>query len=173
MLPFLILSCLVDICVCRGNSTIFVGEPQQVIHRSTEKVNHTLRSLYTRSIIEMKLQLNRQKELQCACRMCHFLTGWNGFSAIFRPSSDRSPLTIREYRYDLVLFFRFMLRQRGLAPADQAIRPDRYQPGRRCFPAFDQADRFLCLPDLAQPERHCGPSTRARKIAALGPFSAI
>ena len=34
---------------------------------------------------------------------------------------ERSVLTMKEYRYDLVLFFRFMKRDRGLIPKETAI----------------------------------------------------
>ncbi len=94
------------------------------------------------------------------------------FLGYFQAIRERSPKTIKEYRYDLVLFFRFMLRQRRLVPADRPLEE---------IELIGIDDAFLQsvkLPDLyaymtwLSRERHCGPAARARKTAALRAFFA-
>lgn len=92
------------------------------------------------------------------------------FLGYFQAIRERSPQTIREYRYDLVLFFRFMLRQRGQVPSDIPFN----QIG---IAAIDDSFlRSISLTDLyaymtwLSRERHNAPPTRARKVSALRSF---
>ncbi|MDD3866849.1 MAG: tyrosine recombinase XerC [Eubacteriales bacterium] len=92
------------------------------------------------------------------------------FLGYFQAIRERSPQTIREYRYDLVLFFRFMLNHRGQTAADSPFNQIR----------IDQIDddflRSVSLTDLyaymtwLSRERHNAPPTRARKVSALRSF---
>lgn len=92
------------------------------------------------------------------------------FLGYFQAIRERSPLTIREYRYDLVLFFRFILRQRGLVTADQEFdQIDISQVDDAFLRTIKLTDFYAWLTWLSR-ERHCGPSTRARKTAALKAF---
>ena len=50
------------------------------------------------------------------------------FFDYFTAVRGRSPLTVREYRYDLVLFFRFLLRRRGLRTGAHPWRKSGWAP---------------------------------------------
>jgi integrase/recombinase XerD len=92
------------------------------------------------------------------------------FLGYFQAIKARSPLTIREYRYDLVLFFRYLLRRRGLAPADQSWAEISISAiDSNLLRSIQLTDFYAYITWLSQ-ERHCGPATRARKIAALRAF---
>lgn len=94
------------------------------------------------------------------------------FLGYFQAIKGRSPLTIREYRYDLVLFFRYMLRKRGLAAAGLAFDEIPVSSVDEAFlRSIKLTDFYAYLTWLSQ-ERHCSPATRARKIAALRAFFA-
>ena len=92
------------------------------------------------------------------------------FLGYFQAIRERSPLTIREYRYDLVLFFRFILRQQNHVPAEQEL--DQIDISRiddAFLRSIRLTDFYAWLTWLSR-ERHCGPATRARKTAALKAF---
>lgn len=92
------------------------------------------------------------------------------FFDYFTAVRGRSPLTVREYRYDLVLFFRFLLRRRGLA--------DRSAPLEQIGVGAVDLDllRSVTLNDLYAymtwlgVERKGSPAMRARKVASLKAF---
>lgn len=94
------------------------------------------------------------------------------FLGYFQAIKARSPLTIREYRYDLVFFFRYLLQKRGRVPAGQPF-------GQIPIDGVDDAllksikltDFYGFLTWMSQ-VRHSGPATRARKIAAIRAFFA-
>ena len=92
------------------------------------------------------------------------------FLGYFQAIKERSPLTIREYRYDLILFFRFMMRQRGQlkpdVPFEQIDISNIDEPFLR---SIDLTDFYAYITWLSKTRRN-GPSTRARKIAALRAF---
>lgn len=83
---------------------------------------------------------------------------------------ERSPLTMKEYRYDLVLFFRFLKMHKNLVSKDMDIKE---------IPIDDISPDFLKLVDLndfyafityISVVRKGSPATRARKIASLKSF---
>ena len=92
------------------------------------------------------------------------------FLGYFQAIRERSPLTIREYRYDLVLFFRFLLRERKLIDPKT---PFEKTPVDLIDDALLQSvqltDFYSYLTWLSR-ERHCGPATRARKTASIRAF---
>lgn len=89
------------------------------------------------------------------------------FLGYFQAIKARSPLTIREYRYDLVLFFRFILQKRGLAPAGLPFEEISIsQVDNNLLRSIQLTDFYAYITWLSQ-VRHNGPATRARKIAAL------
>ncbi len=94
------------------------------------------------------------------------------FLGYFQAIRERSPLTISEYRYDLVQFFRFLSQKRGLVvagtPFEQIV-----------ISAID--DEFLQSVTLADfyayltwhsQKKDSSPATRARKTASLKAFFA-
>lgn len=92
------------------------------------------------------------------------------FLGYFQAIRERSPLTIREYRYDLILFFRWLKIKRQLTVAGMAI---------ETVPVADVAIdliRSVTLTDLydyvtwLSRERGLMPASRARKIASLRSF---
>jgi len=92
------------------------------------------------------------------------------FLGYFQAIRERSPLTIREYRYDLCLFSRWLKQKRRLAPAGTA------------FPEIPVSDvdidliRSVTLTDLydyvtwLSRERKLVPASRARKISSVRSF---
>jgi site-specific recombinase XerD len=92
------------------------------------------------------------------------------FLGYFQSIKERSPLTVKEYRYDLLLFFRFMVRRRKLCPPDLEFSQI---PVRQ---VDETLIRSICLPDLyafitfLAVERQNGPAIRARRVAAIRTF---
>ena len=92
------------------------------------------------------------------------------FLGYFQAIRERSPLTIREYRYDLSLFFRWLKLKRHLNKTDEKLE------------TVSIADvdidliRSVILTDLYEyvtwlsRERKLAPSSRARKIASIRSF---
>jgi site-specific recombinase XerD len=79
-------------------------------------------------------------------------------------------LTIREYRYDLVLFFRYLVRLRGLSPADVPLEEtDISRIDEPFLRSISLSDCYGYLTWLSR-QRRCGPAARARKTAALKAF---
>lgn len=94
------------------------------------------------------------------------------FLGYFQAIKARSPLTIREYRYDLVLFSRWLLRRRGLAASDLPLEKIPLTSiDNNLLRSVQLTDFYAYITWLSQ-ERHCSPATRARKIAALRAFFA-
>lgn len=92
------------------------------------------------------------------------------FLDYFQAIRERSPLTIREYRYDLVLFFRFLLRKRNKVPAECPLEEiDISAIDDPLLRSVQLTDFYAWLTWLSR-ERHCGPAARARKTAALRAF---
>lgn len=83
---------------------------------------------------------------------------------------ERSPLTMKEYRYDLVMFFRFLKRDRGLTASDVPFADISITDIDIDFlSAITTDDLFVFLIYLSR-ERKSSPSTRARKAATLKSF---
>ncbi len=83
---------------------------------------------------------------------------------------ERSPLTMKEYRYDLVLFFRFLKKHKNLVPQEIDIQQ---------IPIDDISNEFLKEIDIndfyafityMSITRKGSSATRARKIASLKSF---
>ena len=83
---------------------------------------------------------------------------------------ERSPLTMKEYKYDLVLFFRFLKRHKKLVPQDLDI---------ILIPINDISQEFIKQIDIndfyafiiyMSNSRKGSSATRARKIASLKSF---
>ncbi len=92
------------------------------------------------------------------------------FLGYFQAIRERSPLTIREYRYDLVLFFRWLLSKRKRVAANVAFSD---------IPVSDvdiDLIRTVDLTDLYEyvtwlnRERQLVPASRARKISSIRSF---
>lgn len=83
---------------------------------------------------------------------------------------ERSPLTMKEYRYDLILFFRFMKKDRKLVsdslPFNEIDISDIDEVFLR---SITQDDLFVFMIFLSR-ERHASAITRARKVASLKSF---
>lgn len=92
------------------------------------------------------------------------------FLGYFQAIRERSPLTIKEYRYDLVLFFRFLKEKRRQVSPDTPLQE---------IPIDDIDDAFLQSVELhdfyayltwLSRERNNGPASRARKTASIRAF---
>ncbi len=94
------------------------------------------------------------------------------FFGYFQAIKARSPLTIKEYRYDLVLYFRFLRRRRGLVPSEMPLNKiEISQVDKALLRSIQLTDFYAYITWLSQ-ERKSSPATRARKIAALRAFFA-
>lgn len=92
------------------------------------------------------------------------------FLNYFQAIRERSPLTIREYRYDLVLFFRFLLQHRKEVPPETPFEEiDISQIDEAYLQSIRLTDFYAFMTWLSR-ERGCGPSARARKTASLKAF---
>ena len=94
------------------------------------------------------------------------------FLGYFQAIKARSPLTIREYRYDLVLFSRWLLRRRNLVAADVPLGKIPLEKIDNSLLRSVQLTDFYAYITWLSQERQCSPATRARKIAALRAFFA-
>jgi len=94
------------------------------------------------------------------------------FLGYFQAIKARSPLTVREYRYDLVLFFRFLLQKRGLVPAEMPFEEIMISQVDENFLRSVKLTDFYAYVTWLSQTRHCAPATRARKIASLRAFFA-
>ena len=92
------------------------------------------------------------------------------FLGYFQSIKERSPLTIKEYRYDLVLFFRFMVRRRRLCPAELPFDDISLAPvDEGLIRSISLADLYAFITFLSV-ERKNGPSIRARRVASIRTF---
>jgi site-specific recombinase XerD len=83
---------------------------------------------------------------------------------------ERSPLTMKEYRYDLVLFFRFMKRDRGLAEHDIKFNEISISDIDIDFIKDIRSDDLFVFMIFLSRERKASSATRARKAATLKSF---
>ncbi len=83
---------------------------------------------------------------------------------------ERSPLTMKEYRYDLVLFFRFMKKDRGLTDGDEKFDGIPIADIDIDFIKKITADDLFVFMIFLSRERKASASTRARKAATLKSF---
>jgi len=92
------------------------------------------------------------------------------FLGYFQSIKERSPLTIKEYRYDLVLFFRFMVRRRRLCPAELSFDDISLAPvDESLIRSISLADLYAFITFLSV-ERKNGPAIRARRVASIRTF---
>jgi len=80
---------------------------------------------------------------------------------------ERSPLTMKEYRYDLVLFCRFMKRERGLVKQGTPFNKIPIDDIDAHFLASVTTDDLFVFLIYLSRERHASTATRARKAATL------
>lgn len=83
---------------------------------------------------------------------------------------ERSPLTMKEYRYDLVLFFRFMKRDRGLTGRDEKFDEIPIDDIDIDFIKGVISDDLFVFMIYLSRERKASAATRARKAATLKSF---
>ena len=81
----------------------------------------------------------------------------------------RSPLTVKEYRYDLSLFFRYLLRLSGRSSATDWEQAEISGIDLAFLQKIQLNDAYAFLAWLGR-ERSAGPANRARKVAALRAF---
>lgn len=92
------------------------------------------------------------------------------FLGYFQAIKERSPLTIKEYRYDIVLFFRFILRYRNKVSPDLPFNKIAINKiDDKFLRSITLTDFYAYITWLSR-ERNCAPATRARKISALKSF---
>ena len=92
------------------------------------------------------------------------------FLDYFQAIKESSPLTIREYRDDLVVFFRFLQLLRGTAKTGTPLAEiDISGMDAASLRAVRLTDFYAWLTWLSR-DRRCGPATRARKTAAIRAF---
>lgn len=92
------------------------------------------------------------------------------FLAYFSGVKERSPLTIKEYSYDLQLFFRWYLVYMGRADAEVEFEDiDISIINLNDLKAIKLSDFYRFMSWLAQ-EREVGPAGRARKVSSLRAF---
>lgn len=93
------------------------------------------------------------------------------FLGYFQAIKGRSPGTIRQYRYDLVLFFRFLLKpNEHLQPEDEAWKDiDLDVVDDAYLRTIKLSDLYAYVTWLAA-ARNTQPSTRARRISSLRTF---
>ena len=83
---------------------------------------------------------------------------------------ERSPLTMKEYRYDLVLFFRFLKKNKKLVPQDMDIRQIPIDDISEDFLKEININDFYAFITYMSITRKGSAATRARKIASLKSF---
>jgi len=83
---------------------------------------------------------------------------------------ERSELTVREYRYDLVLFFRLLKKDKGLVSPDTDIKQISIDDvDEKFLQSITTDDIFIFLIKLSR-ERKASAANRARKVATLKSF---
>ncbi|MDD4327279.1 MAG: tyrosine recombinase XerC [Eubacteriales bacterium] len=82
----------------------------------------------------------------------------------------RSPLTVKEYRYDLIMFFRFIKRERKLVDKDQPFNDILISDVDSSFIRSITLDDMYSFVTYLSVERKSSSATRSRKIASLKSF---
>ena len=85
---------------------------------------------------------------------------------------EKSPLTIKEYRYDLILLFRFLKKDRGLVKLSEKLRFEDIPISdidEKFLNSITQDDLFAFMIFLSR-ERNASSATRARKVATMKSF---
>ncbi|MDD2373760.1 MAG: tyrosine recombinase XerC [Eubacteriales bacterium] len=92
------------------------------------------------------------------------------FLDYFQAIKERSPNTIKEYRYDLVLFLRFVLRRRGLI--DMSVEFENIsitQVDEEFLKSIKLTEMYAFVSWLST-ERKNSPNARARRISSIRSF---
>ena len=92
------------------------------------------------------------------------------FLGYFQAIKERSALTVKEYRYDLVLFFRFMRLRRGQVPAGTALEEISLATIDEGFIREIKLGDLYAFVTWLSVERENGPAIRARRISAIKSF---
>lgn len=92
------------------------------------------------------------------------------FMDYFSGIRERSRATVREYRYDLQLFFRFLKRERGLVAKDVPFEEIPLQDIDLSFLQSVRLSDFYRFISWLGTERRNGPAARARRVSALRSF---
>ena len=92
------------------------------------------------------------------------------FLGYMQAIQERSPLTIREYRYDLVLFFRFLVKSRDGKLRSKPIEEIDIGSVDEEFLRSVRLNDLYSFITYVSRERKGSPATRARKIAVLRSF---
>ncbi len=92
------------------------------------------------------------------------------FLGYLQAIQERSPLTVREYRYDLVLFFRFLLRDRDKSLQGKPIEEIDISGVDEDFLRGIRLNDLYSFITYVSRVRKGSPATRARKIATLRSF---
>ncbi|MBO4926923.1 MAG: tyrosine recombinase XerC [Clostridiales bacterium] len=85
---------------------------------------------------------------------------------------EKSPLTIKEYKYDLILLFRFLKLDRGMVSLSDEIKFEDIcinDIDEKFLNSITSDDLFAFMIYLSR-ERKASPSTRARKVATIKSF---
>lgn len=83
---------------------------------------------------------------------------------------ERSKLTVKEYRYDLALFFRFYKKHKNIVPDDIEFNDIPINDiDEKILQSIDIND-FYAFITFMSTERNASPSTRSRKVASLKSF---
>ena len=83
---------------------------------------------------------------------------------------EKSALTIKEYKYDLILLFRFLKQDRGLVASDTVFEEIPINDIDEAFlNRITQDDLYAFMIFLSR-VRNCSPATRARKAATVKSF---
>ena len=85
---------------------------------------------------------------------------------------EKSPLTIKEYRYDLILLFRFLKKDRGLVKLSDELHFEDIPISdidEKFLNSITQDDLFAFMIFLSR-ERNASSATRARKVATMKSF---
>lgn len=83
---------------------------------------------------------------------------------------EKSMLTIKEYKYDLILLFRFLKQDRGLVPSDTPLEDISIQDIDEAFlNKITQDDLYAFMIYLSR-VRNASSATRARKVATIKSF---
>ncbi len=157
-----------DICVCwKYNIILF------------KLVQPTYRTIFNKIMTSQyaKIYIEEQKRDRCimtsktdASNRIDTFPILDQYTNYMQAVKERSPLTMKEYRYDLVLFFRFLKRDRGLVASDIPINKIPVNDiDVEFLKSITTDDLFVFLIFLSR-ERHASTPTRARKAATLKSF---
>ncbi len=92
------------------------------------------------------------------------------FVGYMQAIKGRSPLTVKEYRYDLTMFFRYMKKIRGLTDNDRSFDDIPIDDVDRTFLRNVSLEDLYSFVTYLSVEKKSSQATRSRKIASLKSF---